>query len=127
MESKSNNRQVIFCFGSNLRGAHGKGAALYALQEHGAEYGVGKGRTGDAYAIPTKSEQLVTLPLFTISVHVEEFLQYAREHPELDFQVTRVGCGLAWYSDSQIAPMFAKAPGNCWLPKEWEVYRRNIV
>jgi len=44
----------IFIFGSNEAGRHGKGAALHARQHHGAEYGVGVGRTGDAYAIPTK-------------------------------------------------------------------------
>lgn len=48
----------IFVFGSNLAGRHGKGAALSALHYHGAEYGVGIGRTGQAYAIPTKRKPL---------------------------------------------------------------------
>ena len=52
----------IFVFGSNLAGRHGKGAALFARQERGAIYGVGQGRTGNAYAIPTKDERLRTLP-----------------------------------------------------------------
>lgn len=29
---------------------------------------------------------------------------YAHSHPELTFQLTRVGCDLAGYTDSQIAP-----------------------
>ena len=33
----------IFVFGSNEAGRHGKGAALYAKQHYGAEYGVGNG------------------------------------------------------------------------------------
>ena len=110
---------MIFVFGSNLAGRHGKGAALFAHQHHGAEYGVGVGRTGNAYAIPTKDAKLKTLPLSTINQHVDDFIAYAKNHPELKFQVTRVGCGLAGYKDPQIHPMFFLAPQNCELPAEW--------
>lgn len=110
---------MIFVFGSNLAGRHGKGAALYARQEHGAEYGVGIGRTGDSFAIPTKDEHIRTLPLDSIQRYVNEFLVYAKEHPELDFEVTKIGCGLAGYRESEIAPLFANAPKNCQLPKGW--------
>ena len=53
----------IFVFGSNLAGRHGKGAALWARQHRGAVYGVGVGRTGDSYAIPTKDGRFVILVL----------------------------------------------------------------
>jgi hypothetical protein len=109
----------IFVFGSNLAGRHGKGAALCARQDHGAVYGVGAGRTGNAYAIPTKDYALATLPLESICRHVGYFLSYAEEHPELHFQVTKIGCGLAGYSEEQIRPMFAAAPSNCHLPNGW--------
>lgn len=109
----------IFVFGSNEAGRHGKGAALCARQHHGAVYGVGAGPTGGAYAIPTKDRNLRTLPLETISRHVETFLVYAREHPRLRFQVTKIGCGLAGYKEPQIAPMFIGAPENCDLPEGW--------
>lgn len=110
---------MIFVFGSNLAGRHGKGAALFAFQHHGAKYGVGEGPTGNAYAIPTKNVVLQPLALDIIDYHVGVFLFYARQHPELQFEVTRIGCGLAGYSDHQIAPMFAEAPANCVLPKGW--------
>jgi hypothetical protein len=112
-------KRRVFVFGSNLAGRHGAGAALAARRQHGAEYGVGVGPTGWAYAIPTKDEQLRTLPLAEIQPHVDEFLRYAREHPDKVFYVTRVGCGLAGYTDRDIAPMFALAPSNCDLPTEW--------
>lgn len=56
---------TIFVFGSNLAVmlVCGKGAALAARREHGAVYGVGVGRTGRAYAIPTKDARIQTLPL----------------------------------------------------------------
>lgn len=109
----------IFVFGSNLAGRHGAGAALTAFKDWGAHYGVGFGRTGRAYAIPTKDARLRPLPLELIAVYVSQFLSYAQNHAELDFQVTRIGCGLAGYTDAQIAPMFKTAPRNCALPGGW--------
>lgn len=115
---------MIFVFGSNLSGRHGKGAALCARNEYGAEYGVGVGRTGNAYALPTKDERIRTLPLPRIAGYVADFLKYARAHPELEFQVTKIGCGLAGYKECEIAPMFGGAPMNCHLPDGW---RSGIV
>lgn len=109
----------IFVFGSNLAGRHGKGAALTARKDYGAQYGVGVGRTGNAYAIPTKDEYLRTLPIPSIRHFVTGFLDYARQNPNESFQVTRIGCGLAGYNDSDIAPLFKGAPSNCELPQGW--------
>ena len=109
----------IFVFGSNLAGRHGKGAALTAIKEYGAVYGQGNGLWGQSYAIPTKDVYLRTLPLETIRFYVEVFLGIARERPELTFNVTRIGCGLAGYADKDIAPMFKDAPLNCELPEGW--------
>ena len=109
----------IFVFGSNLAGRHGKGAALHARKHYGAVYGVGWGRTGDAWAIPTKDKSLRTLPLDRIKEYVNVFLITAREEPQNTFKVTAIGTGLAGYKHEQIAPMFKGAPDNCVLPDEW--------
>ncbi|MGL5776233.1 MAG: A1S_2505 family phage non-structural protein, partial [Aeromonas veronii] len=108
--------EMIFVFGSNLAGRHGKGAAKCARDVHGAVYGVGRGRTGNAYAIPTKDEFIRTLPLYRIMGYVGEFIEYAKTNPELTFVVTRIGCGLAGYRDWEIGPMFKGVPGNCIMP-----------
>jgi Domain of unknown function (DUF4326) len=110
----------IFVFGSNEAGRHGKGAALHARRHYGAKYGVGFGRTGNSWAIPTKDAQLRTLPLERIAQYVGQFLVYAEQHPELTFKVTAVGTGLAGYTHEDIAPLFARAPANCRLPGEWQ-------
>jgi hypothetical protein len=110
---------TIFVFGSNLAGRHGKGAALCAIKEHGAVAGQGAGRQGNSYAVPTKGHRLEVLPLAAIAVYVKAFVHYALLHPELRFNVTRIGCGLAGYTDEQIAPMFKGAPANCDLPEGW--------
>jgi hypothetical protein len=92
---------------------------VHARQHYGAEYGVGVGRTGDAWAIPTKDAALRTLPLDRIQQYVQQFLAYAERHPRLVFKVTAIGTGLAGYRHEDIAPMFARAPANCRLPEEW--------
>lgn len=109
----------IFVFGSNLAGRHGKGAALFALKNHGAIYGQGHGLQGNSYAIPTKDKNIKTLKLEVIEQYVIIFRLFAINNSELTFNVTRIGCGLAGYKDEQIAPMFIGYPDNCKLSKEW--------
>jgi hypothetical protein len=43
----------------------------------------------------------------------------AQARPWLSFLVTRVGCGLAGFTDAQVAPLFTQAPANCFLPGIW--------
>lgn len=112
-------RREIFVFGSNLAGRHGKGAALFAAQNHGAVYGLGEGLQGYSYAIPTKDAQLQTLPLDTIEMYVGYFLECARVYSDWTFRLTAIGCGLAGYTPAQIAPMFRNAPPNVILPDEF--------
>lgn len=113
----------IWVFGSNEKGVHGKGAAKVAHVSFGAEYGVGRGPTGRAYAIPTKRRPSMDdkdlVPLAQIQVSIEAFIDYASANKHLRFFVTAVGTGLAGYKDEQIGPMFAGAPDNCSLPQQW--------
>lgn len=111
---------TIFVFGSNIAGRHGAGSALHAREHYGAQIGVGVGRTGMAYAIPTKDAKLKTLPLHVIKQYVDDFLAYARQASHLQFKVVAIGTGLAGYHHDQIAPLFNTAPDNCILPEEWE-------
>jgi hypothetical protein len=110
----------IFVFGSNLAGRHGAGSALKAARQHGAEYGVGFGRTGNAYAIPTKDRSLRPMPLEAIKPFVDTFLRYAALNPDLTFKCVKVGTGLAGYTDWQMAPMFLDATPNVKLHHEWD-------
>jgi hypothetical protein len=112
--------QRIFVFGSNLAGVHGKGSAKAAATLHGAERGIGVGRTGNAYAIPTKASwRQGAMSLASIGVYVDGFIEYATAHPELTFDVVRIGCGLAGYEDADVAPLFRGAPENVVLPFGW--------
>lgn len=109
----------IFVFGSNLGGQHGGGAARMAHRNFGAEWGVGVGLTGRCYAIPTMQGGVET-----IKPYVDGFAEFAKEHTEYRFLVTRIGCGIAGFKDEEIAPLFAQAAQleNVSLPASfWKV------
>lgn len=113
---------MVFVFGSNLAGIHGAGAARYALKHEGAVWGQGIGHFGNSYALPTKDRNIESLRTNEINEFVDQFIEYAEAHPELQFKVTRIGCGLAGFSDEQIAPMFDRAPDNCLFDEKWQDY-----
>lgn len=110
---------VIFVYGSNLSGIHGAGAAKDAFKYWGAFMGEGLGLQGQSYAIPTKDHNINTLPLYVIRFFVRQFIQFAKEYADYEYQVTAIGCGLAGYTPEQIAPMFVGAPAHVHLPFGW--------
>ena len=104
----------VFVFGSNLAGMHGGGAAYVAWRQFGAVMGCGVGLRGQSYAIPTMQGGVET-----IKPHVDEFISFSGQHPELFFYVTRIGCGIAGFRDKEIAPLFSEAlhRNNICLPE----------
>lgn len=116
---------IIFVFGSNRQGIHGRGAALEAKQKWGALQGRGIGYVGNSYAIPTKETPQESLSLDRINDYVHDFIYFAEQREYKTFLMTRVGCGLAGYDDGDIAPMFDKSPPNVFMPKEWRQFLGN--
>ena len=106
----------IFVFGSNLEGMHGGGAAYTAYRKFGAIIGQGVGLQGQSYGIPTMHGGVEE-----IRPYVDEFIQFAKDHPTLTFLVTRVGCGIAGFTAEEIAPLFISAIelNNVILPKDF--------
>ena len=112
----------IFVFGSNLAGMHGGGAARVALMRFGAIMGQGVGLQGQSYAIPTMHGGVDV-----IKPYVDEFIDFAVQHPELKFLVTAIGCGIAGFTVEEIAPLFRRActVENVYLPERfWDVLER---
>ena len=108
----------IFVFGSNASGFHGGGAAALAMHNFGAIWGQGEGLQGQSYAIPTMEG------LESMKAAVERFTQFATWHSELRFLVTRVGCGIAGHTVSEVAPLFSGCVSldNVSLPADfWDV------
>lgn len=112
------NPMEIFVFGSNRSGFHGGGAAAMAHMYFGAIWGQGVGLQGQSYAIPTMEGGVDY-----VGHYVDEFIAFAKEHPEYKFLVTEIGCGIAGFAPQQIAPLFRDAISldNISLPKRfWE-------
>ncbi|MDR1416858.1 MAG: hypothetical protein LBJ57_05520 [Prevotellaceae bacterium] len=111
------NNNEVFVFGSNLSGFHGGGAAALAL-EWGAVWGQGAGLQGQTYAIPTMFGTVAE-----VKPYVDDFLAFAKAHPELKFLVTEIGCGIAGFTPDDIAPLFAPAVDenaeNVYLPESF--------
>lgn len=111
----------IFVFGSNESGIHGAGAAKAALLYYGAKMYNGFGASGQSFAIPTKDWDIESLPLSTIEFYVKRFIACSKRTDKVFF-ITRIGCGLAGYKDSDIAPMFKTIGDNCDMPIQWKEY-----
>jgi len=103
----------IFVFGSNAQGAHAGGAARFAHERFGAVWGQAEGLQGQSYAIDTMSG------LDVFEEQAARFVAFARDHPELRFLVTEVGCGIASYTPEQVAGFFRGAPENVVLPESF--------
>lgn len=76
--------------------------------------GCGVGLRGQSYAIPTMKGGVDT-----IKPYVDDFIAFAKDHPEKFFYVTRIGCGITGFRDKEIAPLFKEALGleNVCLPE----------
>lgn len=109
----------VFVFGSNLAGIHGAGAARIAWEKFGAIRGIGIGLHGNSYALPTKNHDIITMELDDVIDFIHGFVRFTWVNKDKKFFVTRVGCGLAGFRDSQIAKHFTGAH-NCSFAKEWE-------
>ncbi len=109
----------IFVFGSNLQGSHGGGAAHIAAKQFGAIWGQGVGLQGQSYGIPTMHGGVAE-----IKPYVDEFIEFAKQNPNLKFLVTRIGCGIAGFTEEEMAPLFAEGANveNVYLPDTfWEI------
>lgn len=106
----------VFVFGSNVNGNHNGGAALHALHLFGAIMGQGEGLQGNSYAIPTTG-----ISYDELGEAIYRFTEFAAQHPETHFYVTRIGCGNAGYSVKEVAPHFKRCMlmENVSLPEDF--------
>ena len=110
----------VFVFGSNALGYHTGGASRTARKMFGAIWGQAEGLQGQSYAIPVDFGKGVRKDT-EVKAAVDRFVVFAREHAELFFFVTRVGCGIAGYHDEEMAQFFKDALElkNVCLPKSF--------
>ena len=110
----------IFVFGSNALGYHTGGASGTARKKFGAVWGQAEGLQGQCYAIPVDYGKNIRKDE-EVRAAVGRFVTFAKEHPDLFFLVTRVGCGIAGYHDEEMAQFFGDALNlkNVTLPKSF--------
>ena len=129
--------ETIFVFGSNPEGRHGAGAAKIAHDEFGAQYGVGEGLTGNAYALPTKdlrvkeNKGLKSISPERITESIKKMYAVARQHPDKLFKVAyrnTSNASLNGYTGYEMIDMFNKAgkvPSNVQFSEEW--YKTGLL
>lgn len=122
---------TIFVFGSNPEGRHGAGAAKIAREQFGAQYGVGEGLTGNAYALPTKDLRVKanngfrSIPKPKIINSIQKLYEVAKQNPQKQFKIAyrnTTEMSLNGYTGLEMIDMFIKAgpiPTNIIFSQEW--------
>jgi len=114
----------IFVFGSNLNGNHAGGAAALAKEKFGAFDGVGEGLTGQSYAFPTLNTKMKKVTKKALIDSKNKLYQCATENPTKQFLVTKVGCGIAGFTEKEMKSVFAgEKPSNVILPAGWAIIK----
>ena len=124
---------VVFVFGSNPEGRHGKGAAKVAVESFGAVYGQGEGLQGHSYALPTKDLRIKENNGFRsisekdIVANISKMYECARQNPDRQFMVAYTNAPeettLNGYSGREMAAMFLAAgsfPENVRFSSAWK-------
>lgn len=113
----------IFVFGSNENGNHYGGAARIAYDNFGAVWGKAVGRYGNSYAIPTLDREMKKIKPEKLGAYLQDFLTYVSEHKNLKFYMTKIGCGIAGWSVSEVKKILwavmKECPENLILPKDF--------
>lgn len=109
----------VFVFGSNMNGYHSAGAAKQAMDEFGAEWEISEGLTGQCYAFPTLEREMTRRGMKALERSRDRLYAACKALPDKEFLLSKVGCGIAGYTESEIKPLFATPPENLTLPEDW--------
>ncbi len=109
----------VFIFGSNLAGRHAGGAARQAHEDFRAEWGVGEGLTGKCYAFPTLDENHQKRSDEDLKESVKKLWLTVVANHDKEFLLTKVGCGIAGYSENYMRDLFKGFPKNLIKPENW--------
>lgn len=111
----------IFVFGSNFLGKHGRGSARDAFVGFGAVQGIGEGLEGQSYAFPTKRTPYESCDEQELLTSIENMISCADDNPDLTFVLTKVGCGLAGFTETYMRSLFTQftLPTNIQPYENW--------
>lgn len=109
----------VFVFGSNTLGSHSGGAARTALERFGASQDVIEGLVGQSYALPTLNNFHGKRSNDELTRSVDLFITTAQALPGVSFYLTKVGCGIAGFSEDYMKQFFKDTPPNVIKPAGW--------
>jgi hypothetical protein len=111
----------VFVFGSNMAGQHTGGAAKVAREKFGALNGVSEGMCGQSYAIPTLTKNMTKRSLVNLRKSIGKLIRSANENTTKIFLVTKIGCGIAGFSEDKMKSLFDRndVSANIILPRGW--------
>lgn len=102
----------VFVFGSNLNGNHIGGAAKLAKDEFGAEELVGEGLKGQSYAFPTLDKEMQKVSAEEFKKSIQKLIDCANKNTTNIFLVTKVGCGIAGFTEDKVKEYFTEFKGK---------------
>jgi len=112
----------IIVVGTNKNGLHYGGAAKQAYEQFGLQWLVDEGISGQTYAFPTLDENMSKLNRSALERHVALLKKCCEKNQDKTFYLTRVGCGIAGFSDEYMSNLFKmfKLPPNLIMPLDWK-------
>lgn len=119
----------VFVFGSNMAGNHAGGAARTAVEKFGAIMGQAEGPQGQSYAIPTLNCNMAKVTEEQLQASLEKFAKYAADNDNLKFYLTKIGCGIAGFSEEEIAEVIYRVhlPHNVVIPQEFAFLKGTVL
>ncbi|WP_227519141.1 hypothetical protein [Acinetobacter sp. WCHA29] len=67
------------------------------------------------------------MDLNLIQNYINNFKQYAKSNPHLEFYLTEIGCGFANFSLNQIGPLFKDSPTNIYFPRSFVPFLEDLT
>lgn len=110
----------IIVAGTNLLGEHLGGLAKQAHENFGLEWGKAEGISGQTYAFPTLDKNFKQVSEKQLKQSIKKLYYWCNMLSKTEFLLTKVGCGIACFSEEYIKSLFINPPKNLVLPEDWK-------
>lgn len=117
--TKLKDREIIVV-GTNRMGSHLGGLARQAVDNFGLEWGVDEGLSGKCYAFPTLDLRMKKVSHLEFRQSAVRFLATTKALPEYTFYLTKIGTGIAGFSEDYVKEFFKECPDNVVKPEGWD-------
>ena len=113
---------LVYVFDSMHYAAGDSIAAQHAIQHFGALARVGRGWSGQSFALPMRNTDGQTMPLALIQHYVDDFKIYTLNHPDFVYYIAGVEPSLIEHEMYQIAQLFRGISPNVIFPLQWQEF-----